>query len=76
MIPSCNRKVICGWSNYSGKEISHKICENRMDNRGSKSVILPSWVLIPSSFSTSWRGVRGLGGAMNITVKEQRVYGS
>lgn len=73
MIPSCNRRVTSGWSNYSGKEISHNIFlrlrggglpqaglkndifsgENKMDYRGSKSVIY-----------------------MNIAVKEQRVYGS
>jgi hypothetical protein len=45
MIPSCNRKVICGWSNYSGMEISHKICENRMDNRGSKSTVCENTVV-------------------------------
>lgn len=37
MIPSNIWKSISGWSNDSGKVISQKICENKMDNRGSKS---------------------------------------
>ena len=37
MIPSNIWKYISGWSNDSGKVISQKICENKMDNRGSKS---------------------------------------
>jgi hypothetical protein len=36
MVPSHIWKYMSGWSNYSGKETSHKICENRMDYRGSK----------------------------------------
>ena len=36
-VPSHNRKVIGGWSNYSGKVITLKMRENKMDNRGSKS---------------------------------------
>jgi len=39
-IPSCSRKAISGWTNYSGKVTSFKICENKMDYRGSKSTIL------------------------------------
>jgi hypothetical protein len=35
-VPSPNRKIIGGWSNYSGKVTSHKISEKKMDNRGSK----------------------------------------
>jgi hypothetical protein len=43
MIPSYNRKVISGWSNYSGMVTTHKMNENEMGNRGSKSdVYLPS----------------------------------
>lgn len=38
MIPSHNRKVIGGWTNYSGTVTSHKIIEREMGNRGSKSV--------------------------------------
>jgi cytochrome c oxidase subunit 2 len=37
MIPSCNWKVTSGWTNYSGKVTSHKMSENEMGNRGSKS---------------------------------------
>ena len=37
-VPSINWKVNSGWSNYSGMVTSLKICENKMDNRGSKSV--------------------------------------
>jgi len=39
VVPNYLRKVISGWSNYSGKVISHKIDEKKMDNRGSKSVL-------------------------------------
>ncbi|CAG8976694.1 hypothetical protein HYALB_00008445, partial [Hymenoscyphus albidus] len=53
LVPSYNRKVISGRSNYSGKVTSQKMSENEMGNRGSKSVM-----------------------HKNITVKEQRVYGS
>jgi len=38
-IPSCNRKVISGWTNYSGTVKSLKMSENEMDHRGSKSII-------------------------------------
>ena len=54
MIPSCNRKVISGRSNYSGMEISHKICENRMDNRGSKSVICMNIAVKEQRVDGSW----------------------
>ena len=37
MIPNYNRKVISGWTNYSGMVISHKINESEMGYRGSKS---------------------------------------
>jgi hypothetical protein len=37
LIPSSNRKVICGWTNYSGKVTSQEMIENEMGNRGSKS---------------------------------------
>lgn len=39
MIPNYYRKVVSGWSNYSGMVISHKIYENIMGYRGSKSDI-------------------------------------
>ena len=44
LIPSISRKTNCGWSNYSGKVKSQEICENKMDNRVSKSIV---W-LIPA----------------------------
>ena len=40
MIPSSSRKAICGWSNHSGMVISHKISENEMGYRGSKSDLI------------------------------------
>ncbi len=40
MIPNYYRKVVSGWSNYSGMVISHKIDENLMGNRGSKSDVI------------------------------------
>lgn len=39
MVPSCSRKAISGWTNYSGTVTSHKMSENEMDNRGSKSTL-------------------------------------
>ena len=40
LVPSCNWKVTCGWSNYSCKVISQKIIERLIGNRGSKSDML------------------------------------
>jgi hypothetical protein len=37
MIPSCIRKYICGQNNYLGMVTSHKMNENEMGYRGSKS---------------------------------------
>jgi len=37
MVPNNSWKIISGWSNYSGKVISHKMSESEMGNRGSKS---------------------------------------
>jgi len=37
MIPNYNWKIISGWSNFSGKETSHKMSKNEMGYRGSKS---------------------------------------
>ena len=37
MLPNYIRKYVCGWTNYSGTEITHKIHENEMGNRVSKS---------------------------------------
>ena len=39
LIPSCNRKVVDGWSNYSGTVTSQEICESKLDDRESKSAI-------------------------------------
>ena len=39
MIPSFNRKVKCGWINYSCMVTRNKILYRVMDDRGSKSVI-------------------------------------
>ena len=40
MIPSYYRKVVSGWTNYSGMVTSHKMIENEMGYRGSKSDLL------------------------------------
>lgn len=37
-VPSFNWKINNGWINYSGTVTSLKICKNKMDNRGSKSI--------------------------------------
>nr|AYE93380.1 LAGLIDADG homing endonuclease [Termitomyces sp.]AYE93381.1 LAGLIDADG homing endonuclease [Termitomyces sp.] len=37
MIPSYSRKAISGWNNYPCKVTSHKMNENEMGYRGSKS---------------------------------------
>jgi len=37
MIPSYSRKAISGWTNHSGKVTSHKMNENEIGYRGSKS---------------------------------------
>src|SRR4051812_24356869 len=37
MIPSASRKAICGQNNYLGTVTSHKMSENEMGYRGSKS---------------------------------------
>jgi len=42
LVPSYSWKAISGWSNYSGTVTSQEICENKMDNRESKSVICES----------------------------------
>jgi len=41
MIPNYNRKYLSGQNNYLGKVTTHKISENKMGNRGSKSGIMP-----------------------------------
>ena len=39
LIPTHNRKIIGGWSNYSCTVTSQKISENKMENRVSKPVV-------------------------------------
>jgi len=53
-IPNYSWKTICGWSNYSGMVTSLKICENKMDNRGSKSTILNNIVVKEQRVDGSW----------------------
>ena len=53
-IPSCNRKVISGWTNYSGTVTSLKMSENEMDNRGSKSTTLNNMVVKEQRVDGSW----------------------
>ena len=40
LVPSYIWKYVNGWSNYSDMVTSQKICENKMDNRVSKSIIV------------------------------------
>ena len=44
MIPNDSQKAISGWTNYSGMVISHKMSENKMGNRGSKSDVIKTSV--------------------------------
>ncbi len=53
-VPSCSRKAICGWSNYSGTVTSLKMSENEMDNRGSKSIILKAMVVKEQRVDGNW----------------------
>ena len=61
MIPNYIRKSISGWSNYSCKVTSHKMIENEMDYRGSKSNKFYKYPQLK---------------AIKLFVKEQRVDGS
>ena len=45
LIPYCNREVVYGWSNYSGMVTSQEICESKMGDRESKSVLCNSSVV-------------------------------
>ena len=40
MIPNYNRKYLSGQNNYLGKVTTHKMSENKMGYRGSKSGII------------------------------------
>lgn len=53
-VPSYNWKVICGWNNYSGMVISLKMSESKMDNRGSKLIILNSITVKEQRVDGSW----------------------
>jgi hypothetical protein len=53
-VPSHNRKIVGGWNNYSGMVTSLKMCENKMDNRGSKSAILKNIVVKEQRVDGSW----------------------
>jgi hypothetical protein len=61
-VPNCSWKTISGWTNYSGKVTSLKICENKMDNRGSKSVRLNNLVVKEQRVDGSWFSKRYLLG--------------
>jgi hypothetical protein len=37
LVPNHNQKIVSGWINYSGMVTSHKMSENSMGYRGSKS---------------------------------------
>ena len=54
MVPNCSWKTTSGWSNSSGRVINHKIRENEMDNRGSKSTILNNIVVKEQRVYGSW----------------------
>jgi len=70
-VPSYIWKIISGWGNRSGKVKSLKICENKMDNRGSKST-KPS-----ARGARVYTRVTPRGGKLKVNVvKEQRVNGS
>ena len=44
MVPNSSRKVMSGWSKFSGMVTSHKINESKMGYRGSKSLLETSKV--------------------------------
>jgi len=54
MVPSCSWKTISGWTNFSGKVTSHKMSENEMGNRGSKSVIFNNIAVKEQRVDGSW----------------------
>jgi hypothetical protein len=63
MVPNYIRKIISGWSNYSGMVTSYMIDEKKMGYRGSKSAVISNNLNKVSRFKIS-------------AVKEQRVDGS
>ena len=78
MIPSWGWKTSSGWINYSGKVISHKIRENEMDYRGSKSVIPVKALHFLNSSRQNINNDKEMMRQLknSIAVKEQRVDGS
>lgn len=58
-VPSCSWKTVSGWINYLGKVTTLKICENKMDNRGSKSTRLYGLVVKEQWVDDSWSTVQG-----------------
>lgn len=56
LIPSCSRKAISGWSNYSGKVTSQKILERGMEYRGSKSELASCYSVKEQRVDGSWCG--------------------
>jgi hypothetical protein len=57
LIPSNIWKYMSGWSNYSGTVISQEICENKMDNRGSKSDRSVKEQRVYGNWSIKWQKV-------------------
>ena len=57
LVPSCSRKTISGWSNYTCMVISQKMIEREMGYRGSKSVILKNIAVKEQRVNGSWHGV-------------------
>ena len=67
-VPNCSWKTTSGWSNYSGTVISLKICENKMDNRVSKSTILNNIIVKEQRVDGSWLPVSNLYPPLNIKI--------
>jgi hypothetical protein len=61
LVPNYIWKYVSGWTNYSGMVTSQEICENKMDDRGSKSVV----ELEPAAVKE--QRVDGNGQVVNIT---------
>lgn len=60
LVPNYIWKYVSGWSNYSSMVTSQEICENKMEDRGSKSVI----GLVPTAVKE--QRVDGNGQVVNI----------
>ena len=54
MIPNYSRKIISGQHNYLGMVTSHKMIENEMGYRGSKSVLVSSNTVKEQRVDGSW----------------------